>query len=298
MNRSIAQHAGPSPQSRRAALLEAGGHTGRPAMHLEHTVELEYPYGHLRIEESDAFVVQYLREDRLWEPGETATVADLLQPGMVFLDVGAHVGYYVVLASRLVGRDGLVVAFEPEERNFELLLHNIHRNGLANVVCFQRAASDSSGAALLYLATDNTGDHRLADDGGRATREIQTVALDDLPELAPVDVAKIDVQGFEYRALRGMASTLARSPAVSIAIEFWPYGLVQAGTDPVELLDAFRELGFELRLQDPDLPSTTPVDDAEIFKVCAEKSGLAHADLLLVRPNARASERRRPSGQP
>ncbi|HEX4679272.1 MAG TPA: FkbM family methyltransferase [Gaiellaceae bacterium] len=109
---------------------------------------------------------------------------------MTFVDAGAHVGYYTVLAGRLLGPRGLVLAFEPNPRNYELLLANVWRNGLANVVCFPWALSDETGFTDLYLSAENSGDHRIyAREEGRPSVPVRTAALDALTAIRPpVDV--------------------------------------------------------------------------------------------------------------
>jgi len=75
-----------------------------------------------------------------------------LKAGDVVLDVGAHIGSFSIKASRLVGREELVVAVEPEIENYRMLAENIRINGLGNVVPLLMALSDIPGQAKLYLA--------------------------------------------------------------------------------------------------------------------------------------------------
>ena len=91
---------------------------------LQHSLQL-YVHG-----EQDQFVSRRIREHGVWEPYETSLVLRLLQPGDVFVDVGANIGYFSVLAASLVGDAGKVFAFEPDPDNFQLLCANAELNGL------------------------------------------------------------------------------------------------------------------------------------------------------------------------
>ena len=103
--------------------------------------------GPLYMEAGDPCMPRYIGHFGIWEPGETALLEEYLEPGMVVVDVGAHTGYFSILCGRLVGADGLVVAFEPDPRNYELLLANVWAHGLTNVVCLPWAVSDPVDSA-------------------------------------------------------------------------------------------------------------------------------------------------------
>lgn len=75
-----------------------------------------------------------LYEHGVHEPRETDFLAKALQPGMTFIDIGAHVGYYTLLGAAAVGKEGKVIAFEPEPYNLEILTKNVALNELTNVV--------------------------------------------------------------------------------------------------------------------------------------------------------------------
>src|SRR4030042_2427827 len=100
-----------------------------------------------------------LRTRKAYEPWETSIVKRELKPGHVFVDVGAHIGYYTVLASGLVGPGGHVHAFEPAPENYAVLLKNVA--SLINVTSYRMAASLRAGQADFYLSPINSGDNRL-----------------------------------------------------------------------------------------------------------------------------------------
>lgn len=262
-------------------------HTGAPP-DLSNTVSFDLPFGTIALDERDDVMRPALESIGSWDPGGTAYLGRLVKPGMTVLDVGAHVGYHTCHAARLAGPTGLVLAFEPEPRNYELLLANVWRNGLGNVVCFPWAVTDATGYAQLYLHGTNTGDHRLTDDGGRDSVTVRTVRLDDLLAVRPpVDVVKVDVQGAERRALAGMASLLSASPSVRVTLEFWPYGIRRLGDEPQATLSYYRSLGFDLRARTIDAAEAQTLSDEEILAFCAGEDGFLHVDLELERSRTR-----------
>lgn len=187
---------------------------------------------HLVIDESrDIYIAPTLARYRLWEPAETALFLRLLRAGDRVVDVGAHVGYFTVLFSRLCGRDGFVHAFEPEPANYRLLRANLLVNDCRNVEALELAVSDAAGKEGLFLSPCNGGDHRLYPGEGRARCEVRTITLDDALGEQRVDFVKIDAQGAEPRILRGMRGLVARErQQLGVLAEFAP-GLLERHAD-------------------------------------------------------------------
>ncbi len=152
-------------------------------------------------------------EDRLslsvfgaYEVPETDLVKKEIRNGMTVVDIGANIGYYTLLFSGLVGKSGRVFAFEPDPANFYLLQKNANENKRFNVVLENKAVSQANGFAKLYIGENRT-DDRIFDPGEkRKIIDIATIALDDYfksLKLFP-DFIKMDIQGAEIYALRGM----------------------------------------------------------------------------------------------
>src|SRR5262249_36182110 len=151
----------------------------------------------------------------VYEPFETGLLQNQLRPGDVVVDVGANIGYYTLLFARCVGPRGRVFAFEPDQTNFDLLRRNVERNGYTNVTLVRKAVAAQSGKLRLYLCEDNKGDHRTYDShDGRPSLEIDAVSLDDYfaGERGSIALIKMDIQGAEEGALRGMRRLLADNP--------------------------------------------------------------------------------------
>lgn len=197
---------------------------------------------------SDRVITPQVRAG-LFEVVETAYLPRILRPGDTFVDVGANVGYYTLLAAKLVGEGGRVFAFEPDPESFALLERNVRLNGFDNVVLERKAASNEAGTLRLYLAPENKGDHQIYPSRGeeREFVEVEAVTLDayfaDVP--GRVDFVKIDTQGAEMAILEGMAGLL-ESDAIVLSVEFWPYGLREFGSDAPALLDFLLDRDFRL----------------------------------------------------
>jgi FkbM family methyltransferase len=179
-----------------------------------------------------------------WERQLTARVRGALEPGCVMVDVGANLGYYTLIASKAVGPEGLVLAFEPSPRNLRHLLREIERNRCANVAVFSEALSDGPGLARLSRSPEfNWGVCSLRDGGGDDGTLTATRRLDDV--VGPMGLAgrvsfvKIDTEGTELRVLRGMEGLLRANRRVQVMCELSP----DWGPVP-ELIDFMRGLGF------------------------------------------------------
>ena len=134
-----------------------------------------------------------------WEPAETAWFLRIVKPGDTIVDVGANVGYYTIIGSRLVGDKGKVYAFEPEPAKFELLEKNVRLNGLTNVVLERKALSNRKGTLKLFIADKNKGDHRIYQPEGesRPSVDVEAVRLDEYfkDHKRRIDVLKIGHPG-------------------------------------------------------------------------------------------------------
>lgn len=182
----------------------------------------------------------------VYEKDERKLFTALIEPGMTVVDIGANVGIFTGIAARAAGPGGRVLAFEPEPENAACLAEMVKTNGFANVTIEQKAVSDRAGALRLYLSEKNKGDHRIAAaEEERESIEIETVRLDDVLAGSVPQVIKMDIQGAEGLACRGMTATLAAMGDGAVLLEFWPDGLRRAGTEPEEVLGTFKRLGFE-----------------------------------------------------
>jgi FkbM family methyltransferase len=141
------------------------------------------------------------------------------QPGNIFLDVGAHIGWYTIQVARAVGRFGQVIALEPDECNRQQLERNLSLNGITNHTIIPLAAWSQSGP--VHWSTSKVSVwHKI--DEAQGPQTIQAVTLDDLVSqlsLPRVDWIKMDIEGAETRALEGAKGILRRfQPALFIEV--------------------------------------------------------------------------------
>jgi FkbM family methyltransferase len=221
---------------------------------------------------------QALKKHGVYEPSETRLIAALLRPGDIFVDVGAHIGYHAVLACRLVGDKGLVIAFEPDPISYSFLVQNLEQNACRTALFYDIAILDQVGRVKLYLNDQNTADNRCYDAGdGRRAIEVQAMTLDGILNglltnraLHP-RMVKIDTQGSEVEVLRGARKLLEKGP--ELLIEWWPKGLIGAGHQPSQLLDELEGAGYSLFW-----PGGGPVDKPSLLRQAAANP-LPHANI-------------------
>ena len=168
---------------------------------------------------------------------ERQLLRSTLPAGAVVVDAGANIGIYSQFLSRCVGPTGVVHSFEPSPGNFRRL-QSATRN-LANVRLSQAAVGECSGRSKLHLSDKLNVDHRTYTSEGDSRRAvpIDIIALDDYFKPGQrVDLIKMDIQGYELHALRGANRVLADNPSAKLILEFWPYGLKQAGANWIDLI--------------------------------------------------------------
>lgn len=182
-----------------------------------------------------------------YEPFETSIMSQFIRPGDTVIDIGAHIGYYTLLFSSLVGPTGKVIAFEPSPYNFELLVKNLSINNKKNVDCFPYAVSDKEGFTEFILNPVNSGDCRGWKDpkwqeGSFIKVLVRMIALDQfLDPASRIPFFKIDTQGEEIRVLRGMQKIIGNQNKTAIAIEYWPYGIIGSGGGLTEFTKVFEK---------------------------------------------------------
>ncbi len=184
--------------------------------------------------------------------------ATVLRPGMTVLDVGAHIGYFTLVAARHVGPTGRVWSFEPDPANRASLERNVDVNGMADrVTIVPLAAAAAVGESALYRVSGDTGSSTLYPSGGACGEPIavRTTSLDAWAHAngwPSVDLVKIDTEGAEGAVVAGMAELLARNPNAAVVLEYQADTLEAAGVDPTDLLRQLLAVGSgHVELLDP-----------------------------------------------
>lgn len=202
-----------------------------------------------------------------YEKGTTRLFSDLIKEGMVVSDIGANVGYYSLIAARLVGESGRVFAFEPAPDNFALLVKNIEANGFGNIIPVQKAVSDKTGRGTLFLWNEPDL-HNMREHHEKGSIEVEVITIDEFMKNInrTVDLVKMDVEGSEMRVLEGMVETIRRNPELKIITEFSPYYLRRSGCSPVEFLEKLVDCGFKLHIINEETGTTKLANVGSIIK--------------------------------
>ena len=201
-----------------------------------------------------------------YEPLGTELMQRLIRPGMAVLDIGANIGYYTLLYARQVGPKGAVYAFEPTPDTFSMLRKNIQSNGFSDTVrLIEAAVSDHSGTAEIFINQYNKGDNRLYGSGSMRRVPVETKRLDDIFSAREhVDFIKMDIQGAEGLALRGMRDIIARDHPV-IVMEFWPRLYTKLDSSAREILETLSAAGYSFEDIDDEANDVRPATVPELL---------------------------------
>ncbi len=190
-----------------------------------------------------------------WEPAITKIISKSLTKEDIFIDIGANVGYYTLLASQLVGNKGKVYAFEASPKIFNQLEKNIFKNKITNTILFNVAISNQSGSTWIWSAPEGNAGHSTimdnvaAEDGHTREAEIpcgtigQFVPQDDLRSARLI---KIDIEGAERLAIEGILPSLAQfSTRTEWIVELSPNCSPGGIKDIDWIFNIFIEAGFK-----------------------------------------------------
>ena len=191
-----------------------------------------------------------------FEPSECRFVRRFLKPGMTFLDLGANLGQYTLLAAWRVGKTGAVHSFEPSSRMFSELGFNLRLNDLSDICVLNRMAiSDLVGMANLSvyepgaevfcsLGTRRWENHTLV-----GYEQVETTTIDNYVrshKIAKVDLIKMDIEGAELLALRGARDLLSQSKAPAIILEVGDLNTQGFGYQAVEICEHLKQMDYRM----------------------------------------------------
>lgn len=190
-----------------------------------------------------------IEKSRVYEPHITKLLNGVLREGDVFLDLGANIGYFTILASALTGLTGKVIAFEPNPQNLQLLYSSIIANEVKNVTVYPYAASNTMGILRFTTVGSNGG---IVTEHSKYQKHfllVQSVLLDQvLSEENRLDLIKIDIEAHEPSALKGMESLLKKHKP-KIITEFHPWAMrLNNAEAPQEYLQEIYSYGYQLSI--------------------------------------------------
>ncbi len=171
---------------------------------------------------ADSGVERSIYDTGTYEKGTLRVLERMLPLGGVFVDIGANIGLMTVLAARLVGAQGRVIAFEPNPVARAILQRNLKLNEATQVEVSPLAIGSVPSRSTLY---EGVGSNRgratlIQPSGAGAGAEVEVVRLSDVIDARDrVDLVKMDIEGFELEALKGMAEICARSEPPMLIVE-------------------------------------------------------------------------------
>jgi len=205
-------------------------------------------------------------------PEMTFVGRELVRPGAIVIECGAHHGAQSILLSRWVGTRGKVVAIEPIPENLSILRKNIAINNLTNVLVVEKAVGSSRGH--LSMARSSNGSVRA---GGNRTISVESTTLDAVAEELKImpTFLKIDVEGYEYHVLEGSRSILATTPTVFVEVH--TLTLPRYGNKFEDLWKFIDPAKYDIFIQDEDFKAPEAYSPANV------PTGRVH---LIFRPRA------------
>lgn len=209
----------------------------------------------LVIEQADRLIGPHLIMNGVYEKGLTAYFRSITQDITTFVDVGANIGYYTCLFGKQLRDRGRVFAFEPDPGNFAILQRNTQINWIdkRNIVVERLAVSNVAGTATLYRNVAKPGNTSLIapSDVERQAQElvpfeVPVVTLDDYFEAidGPIDLIKVDVEGYEFPILQGARKLLSAHQGLRLVLEWDPPRWTRIGVSAREVADFLLGLGF------------------------------------------------------
>ena len=265
---------------RRLADAPPGGAIPAP-LHGQDYALAEVDVGAFWLPAGDGVMRPFMQRCGTWERSTGSLLRRLIGPGCRFLDVGAGVGYFSVLAAGAALRVQ-VDAVEPSPDTATLLRFNLWLNSTPATV-WPVALTDRRRAVALAIAENNIGDTRgvLVNVAANYALVVPGMAADDLFQGRTFDVVKIDVQGWETEVLLGMQRIVKESPRIAIIVEFWPSALCRRDVDPIAVLSGYRQMGFDIVVLNGD--SLDTLSDEAVVALCNSAGPEGSVNLLLRR---------------
>jgi FkbM family methyltransferase len=227
--------------------------TVRPPVYMGNNIALlcTNNYNKMYVDTRDLLIAPWLLIHGEWEPEETELVKKLIRPGDVFVDVGANLGYYSLIAARSGASH--VYAFEAQPSTYELLGKNVIINWMTKFITYENLAVYSHTTDLEFFVRDHyPGNSSLGYTPPDQLRKwfdtttpvkVHAVSVDDYFADKPgrIDLLKVDVEGAEPAVFEGARRTLGKNRGIKILCEWSPDQMATAGQDPAHLVELWAE---------------------------------------------------------
>lgn len=221
----------------------------------------------------DRLAAVLLWKFNLLEKHELKLFQSFLKPGMVILDIGANMGIYSILATKVLNGSGQIIAFEPDKQHFETISKSINKNKIQNIVLYNKAVGNKEQYLSLKIDPLNSGNYQLRrqkSEGPETNLEelVEVVSLDYfLKDIPQIDLVKMDIQGFEYFALQGMKELIQKNDQCIIFCEYWPKGLNENMVTPFEFIELIASFKLMIFIFDKNINKLTKISAEELINM-------------------------------
>lgn len=197
------------------------------------------------------------------EPLQTDLVKQLVKPGMTVVDIGANLGYYVLIEAAIVGENGKVYAIEPVPLNYKILKKNVSKNNYESIVETRLCAiSDTCGISKMAMTKESNFSTMFLDENEMSEwmkkqlkistekiADVETITLDKfLIDKRPVDFIRMDVEGYEGKIIKGMSDTIKNSRrGLKLFMEIHPSVFRDSQAMIAEIIQDLTDLGMEAK---------------------------------------------------
>ena len=192
-----------------------------------------------------------LMSDSVYEPEMIDTIEKIVKKGDSFFDLGANEGYFSVLSSKIVGRNGKIYAIEPQSRLQNIIEINFKLNSINNGKIIQKAISNKIGKIEFSLTPDtNTGSSGLYNTTKykNPTETVKMITLEQLfyeEKIKKIKLIKIDIEGLEYEAILGSKKLFMQNIIENIALELHPDILLKRNKSESEIIKFLNDAGYK-----------------------------------------------------
>jgi len=182
------------------------------------------------------------------EKNSTKFVKTIICPGMNILEVGANIGYYLMIEGKMAGPDAKIYAFEPSPYNIDCLKKNLTLNNYTNVSIYPYAAGETEFETNFYISRrSNLSSFAPMKDNSQIVK-VKVVKLDNFLADKRVDFIRMDIEGYEREALLGLKETLRSEKAPKyFFIEIHSLALNKKGSSTKEFVEYMSGFGYEVK---------------------------------------------------
>ena len=196
----------------------------------------------------DSGLAEFIITNNDYEEETRLEITRLLKPGSVFFDLGANIGFYTIISAKIVESSGRVYSFEPTPETRSILQKNVNINNLNNVIIEEYAISDKIGKAI-FEVTNNSECNNIVDSGvsGQNTIDVNTISIDEycnLKSISVIDVIKIDIEGQELRAIKGMKNIINLNLDIKLIFEFHAANIKKNNESVNFFFNTLSDMGF------------------------------------------------------